>query len=64
MTRLKIVEDVPPIDFVMEGVIVSMWAKKFDTYAGLMYSQVLGSQANGFLHNNNIAPSVGFRYNF
>ena len=40
------------------------FSKKFDTYAGVMYSQVIGSQANGFLHNNNIAPSVGFRYNF
>ncbi len=40
------------------------FSKKFDVYAGVMYSQVLGSQANGFIHNNNIAPSTGFRYNF
>ena len=40
------------------------FSKKFDVYGGVMYSQVLGSQDNGFVHNNNIAPSAGFRYNF
>ncbi len=40
------------------------FSKKFDVYAGVMYSLVLGSQDNGFIHNNNIAPSAGFRYNF
>ncbi len=40
------------------------FSKKFDTYAGVMWSQVLGSQDNGFIHNNNLAPSAGFRYNF
>jgi predicted porin len=38
------------------------FSKKFDAYAGVMYSQVLGSQDNGFIHNNNLAPSVGIRY--
>ena len=40
------------------------FSKKFDVYGGVMYSMVLGSQDNGFIHNNNIAPSAGFRYNF
>ena len=40
------------------------FSKKFDTYVGLMYSTVLGSQDNGFIHNNNLAPSAGFRYNW
>jgi predicted porin len=39
-------------------------SKKFDVYAGVMYSQVLGSQDNGFIHNNNLAPSMGLRYSF
>jgi predicted porin len=39
-------------------------SKKFDLYGGFMYSQVLGSQDNGFVHNNNFAPSVGLRYSF
>lgn len=51
-------------EHVLSAMVDYHFSKKFDTYAGVMYSQVLGSQANGFLHNNNIAPSVGFRYNF
>jgi len=40
------------------------FSKKFDVYAGVMYSLVLGSQDNGFIHNNNLAPSAGFRYSW
>ena len=40
------------------------FTKKFDAYAGAMYSQVLNGLANGFLHNNNIDPSVGLRYSW
>ena len=40
------------------------FSKKFDVYGGVMYSQALGGLENGFIHNNNIAPSAGFRYNF
>jgi predicted porin len=40
------------------------FSKKFDVYGGVMYSLVLGSQDNGFIHNNNLAPSVGVRYTF
>jgi len=40
------------------------FSKKFDSYAGVMYSQALNGLANGFYHNNNIAPTVGIRYTF
>ena len=40
------------------------FAKKFDAYAGLMFSQVNGGLANGFLHRNTIAPTVGLRFRF
>ena len=40
------------------------FTKKFDAYAGVMYSQALNGLANGFFHNNNISPSVGLRYTF
>ncbi len=40
------------------------FTKKFDIYGGVMYSHVVGSQENGFVHNNNIAPSAGVRYSF
>ena len=38
------------------------FTKKFDAYGGAMYSQVVNGLANGFLHNNQMTPSVGFRY--
>lgn len=40
------------------------FSKRFDVYAGVMYSQVLGSQDNGFIHNNNLAPTAGVRYSW
>jgi len=40
------------------------FSKKFDSYAGVMYSQALNGLASGFYHNNNIAPTVGIRYTF
>jgi hypothetical protein len=40
------------------------FAKKFDAYAGLMFSQVNGGLANGFLHRNSIDPTVGGRFRF
>jgi len=40
------------------------FTKKFDTYAGVMYSDALNGLGNGFLHNNNVSPSVGVRYTF
>jgi predicted porin len=40
------------------------FAKRFDAYAGLMFSQVNGGLANGFLHRNTIDPTVGLRFRF
>jgi hypothetical protein len=38
--------------------------KKFDVYAGLMFSQVGGGLANGYLYRNNVDPTVGLRFRF
>jgi predicted porin len=51
-------------EHVMSAMADYHFSKKFDVYGGVMYSHVVGSQENGFVHNNNIAPSAGFRYNF
>jgi len=40
------------------------FTRKFDAYAGVMYSNVADGLASGFLHNNNVAPTVGLRYTF
>jgi predicted porin len=40
------------------------FAKKFDTYAGIMFSQVNGGLANGYLNRNTIDPTVGLRFRF
>jgi predicted porin len=40
------------------------FSKKFDLYAGVMYSDALNGLGSGFLHNNNVSPSVGARYSF
>jgi predicted porin len=40
------------------------FAKKFDLYAGFMYSAVAGGQANGFQVFNNWAPTAGLRFRF
>jgi predicted porin len=40
------------------------FAKKFDTYAGLMFSRVNGGLANGFIHRDTIAPTAGLRFRF
>jgi predicted porin len=37
--------------------------KRLDVYAGVMYSQA-SSIANGYIHANNIAPTVGLRLTF
>jgi predicted porin len=46
--------------------MVADWhfAKRFDAYAGAMYSQVRNGLANGFLRTNTIDPTVGLRYVF
>jgi predicted porin len=40
------------------------FAKKFDAYAGFMFSQVNGGLANGFLNRSTIDPTVGLRFRF
>jgi predicted porin len=40
------------------------FAKRWDAYAGAMYSQVANGLANGFLHRSSIDPTVGVRYTF
>jgi predicted porin len=40
------------------------FTKKFDVYAGAMYSQVVNGLASGFIHNNNIDPTIGLRYSW
>jgi hypothetical protein len=38
--------------------------KRLDIYGGVMYSQVNGGLASGFLHDRNIAPTIGMRLQF
>jgi hypothetical protein len=38
--------------------------KRLDVYGGVMYSQVNGGLASGYLHANNIAPTIGLRLQF
>jgi len=40
------------------------FAKKFDAYAGFMYSQVNNGLASGFLFTNTINPTAGLRFRF
>jgi hypothetical protein len=42
------------------------FAKKFDTYAGVMWSQVNNGLANGYQTNGhvNVDPTVGLRFRF
>jgi hypothetical protein len=40
------------------------FAKKFDAYAGLMFSQVHGGLANGYLNRSTIDPTIGLRFRF
>jgi predicted porin len=41
------------------------FTKRFDIYAGGMYSSVQGGLANGFILNtNNFNPTIGFRFRF
>ena len=40
------------------------FAPKWDLYSGIMFTQVKGGLAFGFLQRNNIAPTVGLRFRF
>jgi predicted porin len=46
--------------------LVADWqfAKKFDAYAGIMFSQVNRGLANGYLNRSTIDPTVGLRFRF
>jgi len=39
-------------------------APKWDAYFGLMFNQVNGGLAFGFLQHSNIDPTVGVRFRF
>lgn len=40
------------------------FTRRFDAYAGVMYSKVAGGQASGFLNDSNVSPMIGFRFRF
>ena len=40
------------------------FAKRWDAYAGAMYSQVSNGMANGFLNRSTIDPTAGLRFQF
>jgi predicted porin len=40
------------------------FAKKFDVYAGVMFSEVANGLSNGYLHAENLAPTAGLRFKF
>jgi predicted porin len=40
------------------------WTKRFDTYAGVMFSKVDDGLANGYLHTSTADPMIGFRFQF
>jgi predicted porin len=40
------------------------FAKRWDAYAGMMYSQVRNGLANGFLSTSAIDPTLGVRFQF
>jgi predicted porin len=46
------------------GLIDWKFAPKWDTYFGIMYSQMNGGLANGYLVRNNLDPTVGLRFRF
>jgi predicted porin len=48
----------------ISGVVDWRFAPKWDTYIGVMFSQVNGGLANGFLQRNNIDPTAGLRFRF
>jgi predicted porin len=48
----------------ISGVIDWRFAPKWDTYFGIMYSNVNGGLSNGYLVRNNLDPSVGLRFRF
>jgi len=54
----------PGNENVLSGVLDWHLVKRFDIYAGVMYSKVAGGLANGFIVNNNTAFTSGARIAF
>lgn len=48
----------------VSGVVDWRFAPKWDTYIGVMFSQVNGGLANGYLQRNNVDPTAGLRFRF
>ena len=48
----------------ISGAVDWRFAPKWDLYSGIMFTQVNGGLAFGFLQRNNIAPTVGLRFRF
>jgi predicted porin len=48
----------------ISGVVDWRFAAKWDTYFGIMYSNVNGGLSNGYLARNNLDPTVGLRFRF
>jgi predicted porin len=48
----------------VSAVVDWRFAPKWDLYSGIMFTQVNGGLAFGFLQRNNIAPTVGLRFRF
>ena len=40
------------------------FAKKFDVYAGVMFSEVHNGLASGYLYKTNVDPTIGLRFRF
>jgi predicted porin len=40
------------------------FARRFDAYAGIMWSQVSNGLASGFLQRSSVDPTVGMRFQF
>jgi hypothetical protein len=38
--------------------------KRFDAYAGIMFTGVHDGLANGYIHSTNMNPTIGVRYKF
>jgi predicted porin len=48
----------------VSGFVDYHFTKRFDVYAGIMYSVVGGGLASSYYNVNNVAPSVGARFTF
>jgi predicted porin len=48
----------------LSAVIDWRFAPKWDTYVGMMFSEMKGGLANGFLARNNLDPTAGVRFRF